>query len=107
KDELKARGTLSADETLAILLPVIGALALAHDRGIVHRDLKPDNIFLTRDADGTVVPKVLDFGVAKLPDSVLTRSGIVLGTLNYLSPEQAGAERSGIGPQTDVWAFGV
>ena len=65
EDELRARGQLTAEETLALIAPVLGAVAAAHDRGIVHRDLKPANIFLAHDAGGRVVPKVLDFGVAK------------------------------------------
>lgn len=64
-------------------------LAAAHDRGIVHRDLKPDNLFITR--DGKV--RVLDFGLARfldaVPGEVKTRTGIAMGTLPYMAPEQA------------------
>jgi serine/threonine-protein kinase len=107
KDELRARGALDPAQTLAILLPLLGAMAVAHDRGIVHRDLKPANIFLCADASGRLLPKVLDFGIAKvIEESGITRTGVVLGTPSYLSPEQAAGEPD-VGPAADVWAFGV
>jgi len=97
---------LSAQETLELLLPIIGALAKAHEAGIIHRDLKPANIFVSRDASGRRVPKLLDFGVAKVwRDVGLTDSGTIVGTPHYMSPEQASGGE--IGPATDVWAAGV
>ena len=110
-----AAGRLSVPETLQILVPVLKALAHAHANGIVHRDLKPDNIFLSRSPkDGSLVPKVHDFGIAKVlgdktvdPQTMkLTSTGVLLGTPYYMSPEQV----SGLGDldhRTDIWSFGI
>jgi len=88
------------------LLPVMGAISFAHTRGVLHRDLKPENIFLAKNAAGRVVPKLLDFGIAKrLDQATLTSSGTVVGTPSYMSPEQALAEP--LGPASDVWSMGV
>jgi serine/threonine protein kinase len=106
---------LTLEETAAILLPVASAVGTAHAQGIVHRDLKPDNIFLSRDGDGRTVVKVLDFGIAKVTRPAddhsshghgLTGSGEVLGTPNYMSPEQVFGERD-IDQRCDIWALGV
>jgi hypothetical protein len=93
---LVARGRLSEQEALVYTRGIASALAPAHAQGIVHRDLKPDNIFLVRDPDmaGGWRPKILDFGIAKVaeaqrgPQSTKTRTGSVLGTPTYMSPEQ-------------------
>jgi eukaryotic-like serine/threonine-protein kinase len=86
-------------ETLA------GAVAAAHAAGIVHRDLKPSNVLLTRDG----VPKIADFGLARRLDSDdrLTRSGVIVGTLAYMAPEQAGGRSKDAGPAADVYALGA
>jgi serine/threonine-protein kinase len=103
-----AHDRVSVKDALELALQIADSLEAAHDRGIVHRDLKPANIKVTR--DGRV--KVLDFGLAKAPagvesaaHAVSTQTGIVMGTPAYMSPEQARGEL--VGPQTDVWSFGV
>lgn len=112
-ESLRARllrdGSLSFEDTCAILSDVLAAVHAAHAIGIVHRDLKPDNVFLCK--DGSV--KVLDFGIAKLvtaeadPDNAgLTMSGAMLGTPYYMAPEQAFAEKD-IDARADLWAIGV
>jgi serine/threonine protein kinase len=112
-DKLK-RGPLPLDEALEIARQIADALAVAHEKGIVHRDLKPANIKLT--PNGTV--KVLDFGLAKTlggqtAESDLTTmptkvsgsvAGAVVGTLGYMSPEQARGKE--VDARTDIWAFG-
>ncbi|MCA9602086.1 MAG: protein kinase, partial [Myxococcales bacterium] len=109
-DVLSTRGPVAPREIIAWLLPIADALAEAHARGIVHRDLKPDNIFLARTRNG-VVPKLLDFGIAKLIEpqlaaSVATRVGTVLGTPHYMAPEQLnGAQEAS--SASDVWSLGV
>ena len=95
-----------------LLLPVMRAVAYAHEQSVLHRDVKPENIFLHRDsATGSITPKVLDFGIAKpLNDrnaKVLTVNGDVMGTPAYMSPEQVDAITDRIGPPTDVWSMGV
>jgi eukaryotic-like serine/threonine-protein kinase len=99
-------GALSVEAALAIVRPIVIALDIAHAAGIVHRDLKPKNIFLALDG-AEVVPKLLDFGVAKLMHDTgeLTLSGAVLGTPLYMSPEQARGERVDV--RSDVYSLGV
>jgi eukaryotic-like serine/threonine-protein kinase len=111
-----ARGPrLSVEEAAGVLLPVASAVGTAHAQGIVHRDLKPDNIFLSQDPHGGTLVKVLDFGIAKVTRIAdehsshahgLTGTGEVLGTPNYMSPEQVFGERD-IDQRADVWALGV
>ncbi len=96
-----ARGPLPVDEALQVALQTTRGLAAAHARGIVHRDIKPANLLLT---DGGGV-KILDFGVAKLADVDLTRTGETPGTIVYMSPEQ-GAGRA-VDARTDLWSLGV
>jgi serine/threonine-protein kinase len=86
---LKRTGTISTREAVAIAVPVLSALAHAHESGVVHRDVTPGNVFLAVDPDGQVIPKLVDFGIAKLPVAgSLTLEGRVLGTPRYMSPEQ-------------------
>jgi serine/threonine protein kinase len=94
---------------LTILLPVIECVAAAHGKNIVHRDLKPENIFLAR-MEGVTVPKVLDFGISKMPeregDMRLTGTHMVIGSPAYMSPEQIVSPRK-VDIRSDVWSLGV
>ena len=84
-------GTLDAARAASITLQVADALSVAHDMGIVHRDLKPDNIMIGRNRDGSDLVKVVDFGIAKAAGKegqTVTRTGHVIGTPEYMSPEQ-------------------
>lgn len=96
------RGALPPADAVDVLCQVATGLATAHEQGILHRDLKPGNVFLTDDGEA----KILDFGVAKLADGAnLTRSGGVVGTLAYMSPEQLQDEGADV--RSEVWALGV
>jgi serine/threonine protein kinase len=103
------RGPLPATDALQILLPIAEALSLAHSRGVVHRDLKPDNVFLATDGS-TLQPKLLDFGIAKVTSAIttggaiLTQTGTLLGSPDYMSPEQAYGQAD-IDHRSDVWSF--
>ncbi len=105
-------GTPMAPQQAApIVHAVLQALHLAHQRRIVHRDLKPDNIFMTRDANGQYVAKVLDFGIAKVMDAAggmgsKTRTGVLLGTPGYMSPEQIKNSKA-VDARSDLWAVGI
>jgi serine/threonine protein kinase len=105
-------GRLPAKDTARIIGMVCRALSKAHAAGIVHRDLKPENVFLVwDDEDGADVAKVVDFGIAKFTDSAMTsssatRTGSVLGTPYYMSPEQARGLRS-VDYRSDLWSVGV
>jgi serine/threonine protein kinase/Flp pilus assembly protein TadD len=104
---------LRLDDFFALAIPLADAVAAAHDQGITHRDLKPDNVMITR--DGRV--KVLDFGLAKLSATLddeadqetqlqtVTREGRIVGTVNYMSPEQA--EGKPTDPRSDVFSLGI
>jgi len=113
KNLAEAAGLLTPEERLEILLAVAQTVAFAHAQGIVHRDLKPENILV--DLATRVEPSgirwhvwLTDFGLAKiLGGEDLTRSGMVLGTPHYMSPEQVRGRSRETGPSTDVWALGV
>jgi serine/threonine protein kinase len=86
---LKLRGKLTSKEAIAIAVPILSGLGHAHAEGIVHRDVTPANLFLAVDPDGQVTPKLIDFGIAKLPATgAQTLDGRVLGTPRYMAPEQ-------------------
>jgi serine/threonine-protein kinase len=109
---IRRLGPLEVEVALKVVAQVLRGLVRAHEVGVVHRDLKPDNVFLVdRDDDETFI-KILDFGVSKIPKETgggvrtLTREGVVLGTLVYMSPEQAQAAPD-LDERTDLWAVGA
>ena len=115
KEHRKKRGALTLHETALLMLPVVEALHVAHEKGIVHRDLKPENVFLAESHSGSTVPRVLDFGIAKVLDPTTinsetqgggTATGSLLGTPHYMSYEQAMSEKD-IDQRSDVWSLGV
>ena len=109
---LATRGRIEEREALILIRGVASALAAAHAKGIVHRDLKPDNIFLVPDPDmpGGERPKVLDFGIAKVSEAQRgqghkTRTGAVMGTPTYMSPEQCRGAGE-VDHRSDIYAIG-
>jgi eukaryotic-like serine/threonine-protein kinase len=104
---LRERGRLEPVETLYVTHQVLDVLGHGHARGIIHRDIKPPNVFLT--TEGKV--KVLDFGLARVLEKddamSLTRSGTIVGTASYMSPEQARGKRMQIDHRTDLYATGA
>lgn len=107
---IKRLGRLTPQETFRVLSHVSRAVSKAHEADIIHRDLKPDNVFLVHN-EGDEVAKVLDFGVAKVESTQLdgeghTRTGSLLGTPYYMSPEQAQGNKD-IDARSDLWALGV
>jgi eukaryotic-like serine/threonine-protein kinase len=108
---LQARGPFAVDQVIEFVLQACEAIAEAHGLGIVHRDLKPSNLFCVRRADGLLSIKVLDFGISKLTGGAsggmdMTRTGAVMGSPLYMSPEQMKSARS-VDARTDIWAIGV
>jgi serine/threonine-protein kinase len=101
KDKIK-RGRLDKNEAIDVAVQVAQGMAKAHQKGIVHRDIKPANILITNDG----AAKIVDFGLAKLAGQVkLTREGTTIGTVAYMSPEQARGEA--VDQRTDIWSIGV
>ena len=111
---LKRENQIALPNLAAMTLPVIAALEAAHAVGVIHRDLKPENVFLAKGEDGSITPKVLDFGVAKLTaveglaarTQALTGTGSMVGTPYYMSPEQVVSEKD-LDARADVWSLGV
>jgi serine/threonine protein kinase len=103
---------LTPQERLELFLPICQAVQHAHTKGIVHRDLKPSNVLVTL-YDGRPVPKVIDFGVAKATggrltdESLSTQFGAVIGTFEYMAPEQAGFSALDVDTRADVYSLGV
>ncbi len=104
---IRKGGTLPVKEVMWAADLVLSVLAAAHERGVLHRDIKPDNIFLTHRHD----IKLLDFGIARLlaqvSSSETTQRGTMIGTLDYMSPEQGRGEWDTVGVTTDLWAVGA
>ncbi len=107
-------GPLSVQVAVDYVMQACEALAEAHAQGIVHRDIKPSNLFLTRRPDGSATVKVLDFGISKLvsavdesrPDFGLTQTQTVMGSPQYMAPEQMRSSRR-VDARTDIWAVGA
>jgi serine/threonine-protein kinase len=109
---LRKDGPIPQERAIAILIQVCGALQEAHDLGIVHRDLKPENIFLSRQGGISDYPKVLDFGLAKVTERqmqpgslILTQEGMVFGTPEFMSPEQAQGKT--LDARSDIYSLAV
>ena len=102
-------GPLSVERLVDLILPVIAAVATAHEEGVVHRDLKPENIFLAQTRNGAVQPKVLDFGISKVTGAPnaqrITGASSMIGTPLYMSPEQA--QGAAVDGRSDQYAIGV
>jgi serine/threonine-protein kinase len=114
-ERIAAEGGLPFEDAIDILTQVLSGLVAAHEKGIVHRDIKPENVFLTRRVGCPPICKLLDFGVSKMiapvsgskeEDLDLTRTGMVMGTPYYMSPEQARGDRN-LDARVDLYACGV
>jgi serine/threonine protein kinase len=103
---------LTPRERLALFVPVCQAIQHAHQKGIIHRDIKPSNVLVTM-YDDKPVPKVIDFGVAKAIEQRLTEKtlftqfGVLVGTFEYMSPEQAEMNSFGVDTRSDIYSLGV
>jgi WD40 repeat protein/serine/threonine protein kinase len=103
---------LSPRQRLELFVPVCQAIQHAHQKGVIHRDLKPSNVMVTLN-DGRPVPKVIDFGVAKATEqrlterTLFTQYGTIVGTLEYMAPEQAEMSGLGVDTRSDIYALGV
>jgi len=112
-EELEVRGPLDVEEAVEYTLQACEAIAEAHRVGIVHRDIKPSNLFLARRPDGSRIVKVVDFGISKLLadeaqrglNSKLTTTTAMLGSPQYMSPEQVRSARD-VDGRTDIWSLG-
>jgi eukaryotic-like serine/threonine-protein kinase len=101
KDVITRQGPIPAKRAIDIALQLLAALRFAHRREVIHRDVKPQNVMVLR--DGRV--KVADFGIARAGDSDMTEAGSIVGTAQYLSPEQARGQH--VGPESDLYSVGV
>src|ERR1700731_4861736 len=103
---------LTPRQRLELFVPVCQAIQHAHQKGIIHRDIKPSNVLVTL-YDGKPVPKVIDFGVAKATEqrlterTLFTQYGTMVGTLEYMSPEQAEMSALGVDTRSDIYSLGV
>ncbi len=101
KDVITKQGPVQPKRAIDIALQLLAALRFAHRRDVIHRDVKPQNVMVLR--DGRV--KVADFGIARAGDSDMTEAGSIVGTAQYLSPEQARGQH--VGPESDLYSVGV
>src|SRR5215831_2422923 len=107
-DILAREGALQPRRAIDIARQIADGLSAAHELGLIHRDLKPDNVIVTRKRDGKEIAKVVDFGIAKAvsdsPQDALTRSGLVIGTPEFMSPEQLLGDP--VDARTDIYSLG-
>jgi len=103
-DDLIQQRALSQSQFLEVLAQVCDGLSFAHRNGIVHRDIKPTNVRVIRDGK-RILAKVMDFGIARVEDSGMTATGIVMGTVSYMAPEYIQSGKAAA--QCDLWAVGV
>ena len=107
------KNQLSVEERLKLFVPVCQAIQSAHQKGIIHRDLKPTNILVSLNSDGSGLPKVIDFGVAKAISQKLTEKtlftahGMMVGTPAYMSPEQAEMSHLDVDTRADIYSLGT
>ena len=105
---IEEQGPLPPSRVATIVRQVSEGLAVAHDMGIVHRDLKPDNIMLARNRDGSDCAKIVDFGIAKAADNAaqkVTKTGLVIGTPEYMSPEQLAGDT--LDGRSDIYSLAL
>jgi len=113
RERLKRRKLVSVGEASRIMIQTLSGVSALHAKRVVHRDMKPSNIFVAREADGSEIVKILDFGVSKFHllegDELqeLTTTGTILGTPSYMSPEQAGGKKALIDHLSDIYSCGV
>lgn len=100
---VEVRGHLAEVEAVELVLPVLDGLSLCHDAGLVHRDIKPDNLIVVRDSAGRPQLKLVDFGIARRTDLASDLTVGILGTPDYMAPEQLSVGGP-VGPATDVWS---
>jgi len=104
---LEIGNRINLEQKVLIMKTVAGAIHEAHRKGIIHRDIKPSNIMLEQSPEGEWVPYVMDFGLAReIEAPSMTMSGMVVGTPNYMSPEQARGDRGNINRRSDIYCLG-